>query len=37
MKAQVTLLREAGAARPYTESRPLEIVEATTGRVMCQK
>ena len=29
MKAQVTLLREAGAARPYTESRPLEIVEAT--------
>ncbi|TGN32227.1 alcohol dehydrogenase, partial [Paracoccus liaowanqingii] len=29
MKAQVTLLREAGAARPYTDSRPLEIVEAT--------
>ena len=29
MKAQVTLLREMGAARPYTESRPLEIVEAT--------
>jgi len=28
MKAQVTLLREVGAARPYTESRPLEIVEA---------
>tara|TARA_R110002072_G_scaffold301274_3_gene480684 strand:- start:486 stop:1610 length:1125 start_codon:yes stop_codon:yes gene_type:complete len=29
MKAQVTLLSQAGAARPYTESRPLEIVEAT--------
>ncbi|WP_299819939.1 zinc-dependent alcohol dehydrogenase family protein [uncultured Jannaschia sp.] len=29
MKAQVTLLREIGAARPYTDSRPLEIVEAT--------
>lgn len=28
MKAQITLLREIGAARPYTKSRPLEIVEA---------
>lgn len=28
MKAQITLLREIGASRPYTQSRPLEIVEA---------
>lgn len=28
MKAQITLLREIGASRPYTKSRPLEIVEA---------
>ncbi|MFT4959282.1 MAG: alcohol dehydrogenase [Paracoccaceae bacterium] len=28
MKAQITLLRKVGAARPYTKSRPLEIVEA---------
>lgn len=28
MKTRIALLREVGAARPYTESRPLEIVEA---------
>lgn len=28
MKVQITLLREIGASRPYTQSRPLEIVEA---------
>ncbi|MGC4023811.1 MAG: zinc-dependent alcohol dehydrogenase family protein [Mesorhizobium sp.] len=27
MKAKVSLLREMGAARPYTKSQPLEIVE----------
>ncbi|MGL1921497.1 MAG: zinc-dependent alcohol dehydrogenase family protein [Hyphomicrobiales bacterium] len=31
MKAQITLLREIGAPRPYTQSRPLEIVEADLG------
>lgn len=28
MKTRITLLRAMGAERPYTESRPLEIVEA---------
>ncbi|SEN00091.1 zinc-binding dehydrogenase [Palleronia pelagia] len=28
MKTTITILRERGAARPYTESRPLELVEA---------
>ncbi|QDY70681.1 zinc-dependent alcohol dehydrogenase family protein [Qingshengfaniella alkalisoli] len=28
MKAKISLLREMGLSRPYTESRPLEIVEA---------
>ncbi|RLQ89030.1 zinc-dependent alcohol dehydrogenase family protein [Notoacmeibacter ruber] len=29
MKTRIALLREMGLPRPYTESRPLEIVEAT--------
>ncbi|SHJ74434.1 alcohol dehydrogenase [Palleronia salina] len=28
MKTTITILRERGAARPYTDSRPLELVEA---------
>ncbi|MCA0849770.1 hypothetical protein [Salipiger thiooxidans] len=28
MKTQITILRQMGAARPYTERRPLEVVEA---------
>lgn len=28
MKTQITILRQMGAARPYTESRPFEVVEA---------
>ncbi|WP_163141894.1 alcohol dehydrogenase catalytic domain-containing protein, partial [Arhodomonas sp. KWT] len=28
MKTEIALLREMGARRPYTDSRPLEIVEA---------
>lgn len=28
MKTTITLLREVGAARPYSESRPLDVVEA---------
>lgn len=31
MKARITLLRKSGAARPYTDSKPLEIVEADLG------